>query len=145
MIRPVLALAALAALLGTAAAGAAEYRPLGTTYHVQPTTPGCDDPKMLSDMVGRYGWAHARTWGTGFQIVRFDGIRETRLALGPGLIERRYCQAVSLLNTGEQPKVYYMIESQQGFVGLGSRVEFCVQGQDYWHVHDGYCRTVRPQ
>lgn len=142
MIRPVLALAALAALLGPAGA---EYRPLGTLYHGQPVTPGCTDAKMLGDVVSRYGWAHARTWGTGYQIVSFDKIREMRLAQGPGLIERRYCQAVTLLNTGEKPRVYYMIESQQGFVGIGSRVEFCVEGQDYWRVHDGYCRTVRPQ
>ena len=142
MIRPVLALAALLSL-GTLAF-ASDYTP-NAAPDVPGVTPVCQDGWTLHTISSRFGGAENKTFKEGYLIARFDDIQQTRHAMGPGLIERRYCQATTTLNTGDRQMVYYMIESGQGFAGVGSRVEFCVDGFDYWRVHDGQCRTVRPQ
>jgi hypothetical protein len=139
-----LGLAASSAVAADAYRVAPAYAPPVVAYH--PVTPGCNDGKMLSDISSRFAWSLSRTWQVDYRIAGFDQILETRLEpRGPGLIERRYCEAWAFLNTGEPPrKLFYLIESDQGFAGVGSRVEFCVEGFDPWRVHDGRCRTVRP-
>ena len=47
------------------------------------------------------------------------------------------------MTDGSAYAVFYTIEYGLGFVGLGTGVDFCVPELDPWHVHDGYCRTVR--
>jgi hypothetical protein len=157
MARQVLAVAALAlaAVFGTAADasdykggrqdGAYKYVAPGILSY-RPVTPSCADPFTLRSIHSRFQWAESRTFHSPAKIAAIDYIEETRLEpIGRSIIERRYCQAFATLNDGNRQRLYYLIESNQGFAAVGSRVQFCVEGFDRWHVHDGYCRTVRPQ
>lgn len=58
-------------------------------------------------------------------------------------IERTYCQATAVLSDGQYRPVWYMVEEGQGFAGVGSNVEFCVDGFDRWYVFDASCRVLR--
>lgn len=138
MIRPLLALAVLLAL-GTGAYAGEASRSYGLTN-------GCQDWKIVHDIVSRFGWAEGMTFGEPNRIERLGDFRQVGFApVGESKIERRYCQASATINTQARPAtVYYLIESSQGLFGIGARVEFCVAGFDRWHVHDGDCNTVRP-
>nr|WP_111575188.1 phage portal protein [Falsochrobactrum ovis] len=61
----------------------------------------------------------------------------------PAEIERTYCKATAVLSDGQYRPVWYMVEEGQGFAGVGTNVEFCVDGFDRWHVYDANCRVLR--
>jgi hypothetical protein len=63
----------------------------------------------------------------------------------PSPLTRRYCSAHVTLTTGEQTTMYYFVEQDAGFVGLGWAVYSCILGHDRWRVYDGRCRVARPQ
>lgn len=112
--------------------------------------PGCDDPRVLSQVQRRFHVQATRVHHTpelklaGVERIRHvedvPGYKVTR----PTMINRRYCQGHALLNNGKHPQVYYLIEQRAGFVGVSWNVEFCLAGYDPWRVHDGHCRTLRP-
>lgn len=78
-------------------------------------------------------------------ITDFYRIRENRYEpQGPRRpIERRYCHATAALSDGRQRDIWYLIERPMGFAGIGSNVEFCVDGFDRWKVYNGRCRVLR--
>lgn len=78
-------------------------------------------------------------------IVDFYRISERRFEprLSDSHIERRYCHATVGLSNGHSRDVWYLIERPMGFVGIGSKVEFCVAGFDRWNVYGGRCRSLR--
>jgi hypothetical protein len=104
----------------------------------------CDDAGALDRIVGRFGWAERTQWHRGFEIQSIDNPRPSGHPFAePGLVQRDYCMADSVMTNGSFYPVYYTIEHGLGFVGIGRYVDFCVPGLDPWHVHDGDCRTVR--
>lgn len=58
-------------------------------------------------------------------------------------IQRVYCHAKADMSDGRRRDLWYMIESNMGFVGIGNRIRFCIAGLDPWHVDGRQCRSVR--
>lgn len=104
----------------------------------------CMDAGALDRIVDRFAWAERTQWHRGFVIETISNPRSSgHPFVEPGLVERDYCMANSVMTNGNVHPVYYTIEHGLGFAGIGRYVDFCVLGLDPWHVHDGYCRTVR--
>ena len=78
-------------------------------------------------------------------ITDFYRIRENRFEpqASDSPIERRYCHATAALSDGRNRDIWYLIERPMGFAGIGSNVEFCVDGFDRWNVYNGRCRVLR--
>jgi hypothetical protein len=124
---------ALAADLGVAAAP-------GVALAAGP----CADAGALDRIVERFAWAERNTWRRGFVIATIGNPRPSgHPYLEPGIVERTYCVADSVMTNGAALPVFYAIEHGMGFASVGDYVDFCVLGLDPWHVHDGSCRTVR--
>jgi hypothetical protein len=144
-------LLAIAMLVSAAVpAGAVDFylsgtQPIGLPFASDAAVPACDGAGVLSSIRDRFARAHSRTWRTGLSIAAIEWAGDARPGGEyPSLIGRRYCEASAVFSNGERSKVYYLIESHQGFAGLGARVSFCLPGYDPWHVYDKDCRTVRP-
>ncbi|MFK4823981.1 phage portal protein [Paenochrobactrum sp. BZR 588] len=63
--------------------------------------------------------------------------------INPSQVARTYCDATAVMTDGQQRKVWYLIEERQGFVTLGSNVEFCVDGYDKWYVYNASCSVLK--
>ena len=106
--------------------------------------PDCAASGVVYDVVDRFGYVNRVQWHTGFTINHLDRIRETGyLPPTANTIARRWCEAVAWLSNGQTPTVYYVIEADRNFAGLGSRISYCLPGYDYWHVYGEACRTVK--
>ena len=104
----------------------------------------CQNSGVLSRIMARFAWAERNTWQRGFVMASLNNPRSSGHPFyEPGLIERSYCMADSVMTNGETRTVYYAIEFGQGFASLGNYVDFCVLGLDPWRVHDAGCRTVQ--
>lgn len=105
--------------------------------------PACDAPSVQSAVrrtIARADFSYRE----GLVIDEMDLIDQTSVSqYAPSPVARRYCRARAYLSNGRTHPVYYMIEEHAGFVGLSWNVEACLPGHDRWHVHDGWCRTVR--
>jgi len=107
-------------------------------------TSACTNTGALDGIVDRFAWAERTQWHRGFVIDTISNPRPSGHPFAePGLVERDYCMADSVMTNGNVHPVYYTIEHGLGFAGVGRYVDFCVLGLDPWHVHDGDCRTVR--
>lgn len=58
-------------------------------------------------------------------------------------VERHYCQAVVSLSDGKRRNLWYLVEKNMAFAGLGTHVEFCIGGLDPWYVYGADCRSLR--
>jgi hypothetical protein len=106
------------------------------------TVPECDDPAVLGFIVNQHRTADLNAGMP--SITEIEKARETRFVVDkPSPIARRYCQAHAILDDGNHPQVFYLIERRAGFASWSWNVEFCLAGRDRWHVHGGRCRTVR--
>lgn len=104
----------------------------------------CADTVVLERIMDRFAWAETKTWHRGFVMAFLGNARSSGHPFAePGLIQRTYCVADSVMTDTTRRPVYYTIESGQGFASIGNSVDFCVLGLDPWHVHDEACRTVR--
>ncbi len=131
-----------AALLGTALLAAA---PTAATAFGS-ALPECDDARVLRDIAERSAWADRRTWKTGILIDDIENVRQSRLVTnGPRRIAERFCRATAHLSDGRRARLYFLIEDQIGFAGLGWYVSFCIPGRDDYHVYGGWCRVLRPR
>ena len=141
MLRPFLAL--LAMTMATAASAAdigVAPPPASVVAHARP----CADERALARIVERFAWAERNTWRRGFEIAAIANPRPSgHPFVEPGIVERTYCVADSVMTNGAPHPVYYAIEHGMGFASIGDYVDFCVLGLDPWRVHDGACRTVR--
>lgn len=81
-------------------------------------------------------------WRAGVSSI--DWVRDTGGGVYPSLIGRRYCEARSAGVDRHPSSIYYLIETNQHFAGIGAKVTFCVPENDRWRVYDANCRTVRP-
>jgi hypothetical protein len=109
------------------------------------TLPPCDAPNVVSSIVQKFRYANRRTFHWGVDIARVMDITERpEVIRNSSLIGRRYCHATALLTDGRREEVAYLVESKQGFVGIGWRVESCLPDYDPWHVYGAWCRSVEP-
>ena len=104
----------------------------------------CASDNALARIQRIFAHAEETLWHRGFVIDSIDNPRPSGHPYAePGLVRRDYCMADTLMSNGAAYPVFYVIEHQLGFVGIGSEVDHCILGLDPWRVHDGGCRTVR--
>jgi hypothetical protein len=109
------------------------------------TLPPCDAPNVVSSIVHKFRIAERRTFHWGVDIARVMDIYERpEVIRNSSLIGRRYCHATALFTNGRREEVAYLVESKQGFVGIGWRVESCLPDYDPWHVYGAWCRSAEP-
>ena len=149
MLRILMGLVALALL--AIPAQAADYYAYGDSYAGVPycshhhCLPVCDQYGVLAKVTEKFAHYDANVIGSGLRIADIGGIRETRLDIdGPGLIPRRYCNAVATLSDGRQSEVVYLIEFQGGFASIHWGVESCLPAYDPYRVCGAWCRSIRP-
>ena len=106
----------------------------------------CNQQSVLRRVVSDFGYQvrhvpHLPQVG----ITAMSDVRLTRYEPknNPAQIERTYCKATAVLSDGQYRPVWYLVEEGQGFAGVGSNVEFCVDGFDRWYVFDASCRVLR--
>ena len=113
-------------------------------------TKACSDARALADIVHRFNWVQAETWGTAVRMVgianirlvklKNDGVENERYTFVP----KRYCRGEAVLNNGQRQKLAYLISEEGGFTGLYSGTTFCVAGYDYFRQHEPACRVLNP-
>jgi hypothetical protein len=143
-IRPLAAftIAFLTAVTGASAADAPVY--VAPVVAVPAPDNACADGRTLDRIMERFAWAERNTWRRGFVMETLSNPRPSGHPYAePGIVERTYCMADSMMTDGQLRTVYYTIEYGMGFASIGDYVDFCVLGLDPWRVHDGACRTVR--
>lgn len=125
-------------------ANAADY------LRTAPTTVGdtglCNQQGVLRRVVADFGYQVRHV--PNLPQVGISAMSDVRLTryepkTNPAQIERTYCKATAVLSDGQYRPVWYMVEDGQGFAGVGSNVEFCVDGFDRWYVFDASCRVLR--
>ncbi|GEO84572.1 MULTISPECIES: hypothetical protein [Alphaproteobacteria] len=106
-------------------------------------TPSCE--QVTGTVSGRFAANMRGFLGLDLSIAEYGMISENRLETRDGThrVERRYCHAKITTTDGARRQVWYLIENNWGFAGLGSSVEFCVSGLDPWHVYGARCKSLR--
>ena len=138
MLARLLALALTAMIVP--AASAADY-----TVHTVGSLPACEARGVLRDVTRKAAYRSQLPYQEPVTVTGYDHVRQTRHvgSAGPGLRERRWCQARAHLASGHTRSVYYLIESHAGFAGISYGVESCMAGRDLWNVHGGDCSALR--
>jgi hypothetical protein len=107
--------------------------------------PPCEDPSTLERISDGFNTREASPLGSGLAIVGFGEVQETGYRTnGWSYVPRRYCKARALLTDGRSSGVGYEIAEQQGFIGLGYGVQWCVVGFDRYHVYSPACKMTQP-
>lgn len=146
---------ALCAVLAAGVAGAAAVdeaanaRPLVPAErrynYFQNNVPACDDPAVFERIQGRFHDREAEFWNTGLEIMGFDDVTEIGYKTnGLDYIPRRYCSARAYMNDTKWRSVYYSIDEDQGIIGFGFGVTWCVDGLDRNGAYAPHCRMARP-
>jgi hypothetical protein len=107
--------------------------------------PTCEDDGTLQQITqafnySRYWYSRERLELDHFEAIKEIGFRTN----GPEFIPRRYCVARATFSDGRQREVKYNLIERGGFVGIGSGVEWCVVGEDPFHVYSPACRAAGP-
>ena len=163
MVRAIISLVALlgAVSLAHAVEGPAEDSIYGTPaearwapFHANlANVPACDDPAVLSTVTGRFADAENIYWGGDHSIAGYERVREIGFrSNGIDYIPRRYCVGRALLvdprlPAPERPKahtVVYSVGANEGIIGWGWGVEWCVTGFDREHAYEPDCAVLRP-
>jgi hypothetical protein len=108
------------------------------------SVPACQEGAVLETIRSKFSTADDRVLKAGLGVGTIDRITQVYAGQNdPSHYARRYCEARATLNNGKATRLYYLVEQEAGFVGATWNVEFCLEGLDPWHVHDGRCHTVR--
>lgn len=147
--RRTLAAAFAAGALLMAAATPAAARPLvpAERRYIPFTNdlPACNDPSVFERIQGRFHDRESWFWETGLEIVGFENVRELGYKTnGLDYIPRRYCSARANMNNTKWHPVYYSIDEDQGIIGFGFGVTWCVEGLDRNDVFAPECKAARP-
>ncbi|MFN3891470.1 MAG: hypothetical protein ACK4MV_13810 [Beijerinckiaceae bacterium] len=138
------------AALGLAAAAVpSQARPVTPAERrQQPFTgdlPTCQDPSMLQRIARNFGQREREYWSSGLEILSYDKIRETGYrSNGLDYIPRRYCRAAAMMNDGKVRQVVYWIGENQGIIGWGPGVEWCIVGLDRNYAWGRSCMAASP-
>jgi len=135
---------AAAASIGPASLGEGIFNAAFDRHGVIPT---CDHPRVEGKIKSRFRrYAARHMLERDLRIEAFRQIRQARYEIAmPSPLARRYCRAKAKFDDGRTRRIYYFIEEQAGFAGIGWNVEFCVSGLDPWRIYNGFCRVARPQ
>lgn len=107
--------------------------------------PACDDPAVFARIQSRFHDREAQFWDSGLEIAGFERVREIGYRTnGEDYIPRRYCSARAYLNNAKWHSVYYSINEDQGIIGFGFGVTWCVEGLDRNYAYAPHCKMVRP-
>lgn len=106
--------------------------------------PQCTSPSVEKRIVKVFNKIEKKQWQRGFDLNALTQMHEHRTVQWKDSdILRRYCNATARFSNGRKRQVYYLIESNGGFVGRTWGVTYCVSGLDPWRNNDGNCQTVR--
>ena len=135
-----IALAVAIALPGLLASAVAPAQAFG--LH---TFKACDSPAVLRTITHRFGIAERNVLHMGLSIEDYFNIHQNRFTprTDTKFIARRYCHGQVAMSDGRTRTIWFLIESGQGFAGIGDNVEFCISGLDPWHIYGANCRSVR--
>ena len=117
---------------------------VGGVYAQQPDA--CGDTRVLDRIASRFDYQVRNVPNLPLvNIEQFYNLGAVRYlpAHENRPIERRYCHGRVALTDGKSRDIWFLIESDMGFAGIGSNVEFCVAGFDRWYVYGGRCRVLR--
>lgn len=107
--------------------------------------PACDDPAVLDRITDRFSQKEGYYWDTSLEIVSYDRVRLVAAApWGLDHIPRNYCTARALLNDRSFHEVSYSVAEDQGMIGFGIGVEWCVQGLDRNLAYAPGCAMAKP-
>ncbi len=107
--------------------------------------PACEDTWALQVITSAFNYS--RYWYSlqRLQLDHFEAVKEIGFRTnGPEFIPRRYCVGRAIFSDGRQREVKYNLIERGGFVGLGDGVEWCVVGEDPFHVYSPACRAAGP-
>ncbi|MFB2551161.1 hypothetical protein [Ensifer soli] len=136
MKRTIATLFALAGLAG--GAEAADY----ASYE---TASACANTGVLTHITQRFDERALTYLKAPIAIAEIRHMSLNRLELRDAThpVEREYCQATALTSDGQHRTLWYLIERNWGFAGMGENVEFCLSGLDPWHVYGAHCKSLR--
>lgn len=107
--------------------------------------PACDDAGALNKIASAFAQKESRFWNSSLEIAGFDRLRLIATnPWGQNNIPRRFCTGQVRLSDGRVRPVSYAILEDQGIIGLGYGVEWCVHGLDRGRSFDPACRMARP-
>jgi hypothetical protein len=107
--------------------------------------PVCGDPAVLERIQSRFHDREAEFWKSGLEILSLNQVREIGFrSNGLDYIPRRYCVAAAQMNNQAIRTVSYSIVEDQGIIGFGFGVEWCVEGLDRNYAYAPDCKIARP-
>lgn len=108
-------------------------------------TPFCEEASVVGSVAGRFAENNRRFLQIDLAIAEFGPIRESRFLPADEMhrVERRYCHTAVTTTDGRKRDLWYLIENNWGFAGVGSSVEFCASGLDPWYVYGAHCMSLR--
>lgn len=107
--------------------------------------PVCHDPATLQRISRNFVKREKEYWSSGLEILVYDKIHETGYrTAGLDYIPRRYCGASALMNDGKVRKLVYSIGENQGVIGWGPGVEWCIVGLDRNYAWGRSCMAAQP-
>jgi hypothetical protein len=139
----VLSLSAGAVVSGAAWAGPfpAENR----TIPYSGDLPPCEDSWTLQEIARAFNYSRYWYSEERLELDQFEGVKEVGFRTnGREFIPRRYCVARARFSDGRWREVKYNLVERGGFVGLTPGVQWCVVGEDPFHVFSPACRAAGP-
>ena len=134
-------LASAGATAGPADTPPAEQRESG----FPPVLETCDTQTVIAEIMRTFSERERAYWSSSLEITGFDKISEFgNRTNGLSYIPHRYCRAEVLLNDGQRHRIIYNIGSQNGFIGAGPGIIWCVDGLDREHAFGPNCRAAGP-
>jgi hypothetical protein len=109
------------------------------------TLPACGDPQVFERIQSRFSEREGEFWQSGLRIVSFGEPRETGMrSNGLDYIPRRYCMATAYFSDQSTREVTYSIVEDDGIIGLGFGVDWCVSGLDRNYAAAPDCSMAGP-
>jgi len=105
----------------------------------------CRNPAILGFITRNFDHKAANYLKRQIAIAEIRDMRQSRLQLRDDThrVEREYCRATALTTDGRRRPLWYLIERDWAFAGLGSSVEYCLSGLDPRYVHGAQCASLR--
>lgn len=101
----------------------------------------CDDWHVVQRIQSSFAWNQGSFYQPKLWLKDLKDIQEiSQRGNGLEYIPRRYCTARGIMGDGAEHVVYYDIVEDQGIIGFGSGVEYCVDGLE----PTAACSHLRP-
>ncbi|CAN7165458.1 hypothetical protein LJR098_000193 [Rhizobium sp. LjRoot98] len=134
-------LASGAMVSGATAAKASDHLNYGMAH----VSDACGSPGVLDFITSGFGSRAADYLKMDIAIAEIRDTRQKRIELRDKTrpVQREYCRATAITSDGEKRALWYLIERDFGFAGIGSNIEFCLSGLDPWYVYGAQCASLR--